>query len=193
MLNLFIPFLLSPWIAKSFTYTFRSRSSCPWSPSSMESSLSSIPHSSPIIPFSFRKKNQSRASCSDNFTDFLDLPFMKPNCKSKPAYKKLVFFVEDGIRSDLLYGNKTYSHSNYTPCFNKILDLFPHNSFCVDLYANTPTTTYEGVKSMTTGTTNSLIELSNSFGDSHTLGIDNWIEQIADQQRYLLIHWFSLN
>lgn len=41
---------------------------------------------------------------------------------------------------------------------------------------------------MTTGTTNSLIELSNSFGDSHTLGIDNWIEQIADQQRYLLIH-----
>ncbi|KAK8808492.1 hypothetical protein WA158_008393 [Blastocystis sp. Blastoise] len=126
-----------------------------------------------------KKRNNTFSRCSDDLRSYYNVSFMKCSCSKSRNYEKVIFYIEDGIRSDLLYGNRYKDNDSYKPVFNEYLNKYPNNTFCVDVYANTPTTTYEGVKSMTTGSISHFLELASSFGDIKGSVIDNWVSQAS--------------
>ncbi|CAJ0577673.1 unnamed protein product, partial [Mesorhabditis spiculigera] len=120
-----------------------------------------------------RKELHNRSSCSDVRVSTKD-------CWMQPKFGRVIFVVIDALRYDFLAPAPPPSTAPYLGQM-KFVQSLSNSSILSPIMADSPTTTLQRLKGMTTGTLPTFIDISDNFSPDANIHEDNFLDQLRSQ------------
>uniref|UniRef100_A0A0K0DVD3 GPI ethanolamine phosphate transferase 3 n=1 Tax=Strongyloides stercoralis TaxID=6248 RepID=A0A0K0DVD3_STRER len=127
--------------------------------------------------FLLKKPSLNYYSKCEDFRGRADL------CWNKPTFKKAIWIIIDALRYDFLdSGGKSYEpYKERIKIGKELLNNQPNNTILSYFIADPPTTTFQRIKALTTGSLPTFIDMKDNF-DAGQIDEDNIIDQLIFNQ-----------
>uniref|UniRef100_A0A0N5BWP8 GPI ethanolamine phosphate transferase 3 n=1 Tax=Strongyloides papillosus TaxID=174720 RepID=A0A0N5BWP8_STREA len=132
-----------------------------------------------ISLFIFQKGFLLKKPSLDYYSKCEDFRGRSDLCWNKPSFKKAIWIIIDALRYDFMDsgGKSTEPYKGRIKIAEELISSEPNNTILSLFIADPPTTTFQRIKALTTGSLPTFIDMKDNF-DAGSIDEDNIIDQL---------------